>query len=107
MSKTYKITCLIFLLAYVGKLDKLFCRLWTLSIPSLLISFGFWFNQRTWRRHGLQMRLTNYLLRGGLLKESEVHAVPWWRRAFPRLRSRISLSLRTVWFTDLNMTRTP
>jgi len=23
------------------------------------------------------MQLNNYLLRGGLLKESEVHAVPW------------------------------
>jgi parallel beta-helix repeat protein len=44
------------------------------------------------------MQLNNYLLRGRLLKKSEVHAVPG-------LKSRIPLSLRTVWFTDLNMTR--
>src|SRR5437660_3448988 len=69
------------------------------SFP-IYLGLRLWFNQRTWRWRGLRMQLNNYLLRGRLFKKSEVHAVPW-------LKSRIPLSLRTVWFTYLNMTRNP
>jgi hypothetical protein len=42
-----------------------------------------------WRWRGLQMQWKNYLLRDGLFKKSEVHAVPW-------LNARMTLPLMTV-----------
>jgi hypothetical protein len=42
-----------------------------------------------WRWRGLQMQWKNYLLRDGLFKKSEVHAVPW-------LNARVTLPLMTV-----------